>query len=161
MIYISFLIFFCILLYLIHNELAILQTQFYELKRYFSYKKNNRILKNYNLIFITLILINLLILIYFEYQFLLCLFPILLIFLFKEEHYEKIVRFKYTSRVKRIYIISIIFTLLLGIITIYLSIKYHYLILLIFELFLVSSIKLYVALILIIDYLLEYLINNK
>ena len=161
MIYISFLIFFCILLYLIHNELAILQTQFYELKRYFSYKKNNRILKKYNLIFITLILINILILIYFEYQFLLCLFPILLIFLFKEEHYEKIVRFKYTSRVKRIYIISIIFTLLLGIITIYLSIKYHYLILPIFELFLVSSLKLYVALIMIIDYLLEYLINNK
>ena len=43
MIYISFLIFFCLLLYLIHNELAILQTQFYELKRYFSYKKNNRL----------------------------------------------------------------------------------------------------------------------
>lgn len=155
---ISLLMALCFSIYLLVEELSILQTQFYELKRYFLYKNTKRLMFFY-VSLISLIIIGVPLFIYFDYSWLSAVFTFLLILLFHQPYREKVVKFKYTSRVKRIITIYICLFILIGLFILSLANKYHNIILIIYELLFFLFFKLIVSLTMICDKPVEALIN--
>lgn len=139
--------------YLFINELSILQMQFYEIKRYLYFKKEKKIINKFNALALALILINIITVVYLQQDY---LFTILLIYLLFSERKEKIIKFKYTPRVKRL--IGVYFLLIF---TIFFVLRHKFLILFIFELIYIIFYRYVNILILLIELPIEKLINLK
>lgn len=150
---IAILLFFVFSLYLFRFELSVLQMQFYDIKRYLYYKKEKNILIKFKALALTIILINIITFIYFKVDFLFTAFFIYLLF---SDRKEKIIKFKYTSRVKRIILIYILF-----IISLFFIFKNNYLIFFIFEILYLIFHRLITIFILLIEMPLEKIINLK
>ena len=160
MLIVSCVLFFILSCWMLRKELSILQTQFYEIKRYLFYKKNKYKNRMKRVILISLILIHLLCFIYLKYKLLVVLFPISLFLLAYEKRAKEIVKFKITSRIKRIICIYSLIYFSLCLLMIYLS-QTQYIYLFFFELLIMISYKLFISLIVLIDYVLEKIINIK
>lgn len=161
MLILSFVFFLLFSLYFLDEELAILQTQFYELKRYLIYKKDKEKSQVRYILLISMILINLCLFIYYKLKFLIVLFPFILLLMFYQNHHKRIVKLKYTSRIKRIIMIYLIITIILGQLFIYLSKLHSYIFLFSFEFLIMIIFKLFVSLVILIDKPIEKLITFK
>ena len=125
MLILSFLIFTIFSFVLLHEELSILQTQFYELKRYFLYKKERDKKKIKSFVLISLILMNLVLFIYLRYKFLIIIIPFLLFILCFQKRKERIIKLSITSRIKRLIIIYFLVLLISGFPLIYIAKSYR------------------------------------
>ncbi len=159
---ISLLIFFAFTIYLLIEELTILQAQFYELKRYFLYK-NKKINKKkllFYLLLIILLVATIFMFMFFDCSYLNIVFTFILIPLFYKPHAKKIVKFKYTGRIKRIISIYLFLYLLLSVNVLFLANKYYAYILIIYESLFLSLFELIVSLTMTLDKPIETIINS-
>lgn len=161
MLILSFLIFTIFSFVLLHEELSILQTQFYELKRYFLYKKERDKKKIKSFVLISLILMNLVLFIYLRYKFLIIIIPFLLFILCFQKRKERIIKLSITSRIKRLIIIYFLVLLISGFPFIYIAESYSYIYLFCYETIVYLLFKLVVSFVVILDYPLEKQIINK